>query len=194
MRQDCNNTRKRWYYSFYKCTERNSTFTFKKEQISTAIKRLESKKVSKSNDIPFRTIKEFSDIFEGSLAKNYNECWEKGFFPDEVKCAEVVPVYKNDKKDKNNNRPVSILSNMSKLYERCMHQQINEYLSLLSQVSMRFETKIQWATLLLVIVEKMKKSRDNNGVFSAVLTDLFKAFDCIPHGLLKAKLNAFGFD
>ena len=54
--------------------ELNSTFTFKKEQISTAIKRLESKKVSKSNDIPFRTNKEFSDIFGGSLAKNYNEC------------------------------------------------------------------------------------------------------------------------
>ena len=76
-----------------------------------------------------------------------------------------------------------------------MHQQINEYFeSLLSQVSMRFETKIQCATLLLVIVEKMKKSRDSNGVFGAVLTDLFKAFDCIPHGLLIAKLNAFGFD
>ena len=102
---------------------------------------------------------------------------------------------KNDKKDKNNYRPVSILSNISKLYERCMHQQINEYFeSLLSQVSMRFETKIQCATLLLVIVEKMKKSRDSNGVFGAVLTDLFKAFDCIPHGLLIAKLNAFGFD
>ena len=84
---------------------------------------------------------------------------------------------------------------ISKLYERCMHQQINEYFeSLLSQVSMRFETKIQCATLLLVIVEKMKKSRDSNGVFGAVLTDLFKAFDCIPHGLLIAKLNAFGFN
>ena len=76
-----------------------------------------------------------------------------------------------------------------------MHQQINEYFeSLLSQVSMRFETKIQCATLLLVIVEKMKKSRDSNGVFGAVLTDLFKAFDCIPHGLLIAKLNALGFN
>ena len=80
-----------------KCIESNSTFSFKKvdkEQISTAIKRLDSKNVSKSNDIPLRIIKEFSDIFGGFLAKNFNECLDKGFFPDELKCAEVVTVYK----------------------------------------------------------------------------------------------------
>ena len=38
------------------------------------------------------------------------------------------------------------------------------------------------------------KKWDNKGVFAAVLTDLSKAFGCIPHGLLIAKLNAFGFD
>ena len=69
-----------------------------------------------------------SGIFGGFLAKNFNECLDKSFFPDELKCAEVFPVYKkNDKKNKNNYRPVSILSNISKLYEKCMHQQINEY-------------------------------------------------------------------
>ena len=94
-----------------------------KEQISTAIKLLDAKKVSKSNDIPLRIIKEFSDIFGGFLAKNFHECLDKVFFPDALKFAEVVPVYK---KMINNYRPVSIVSNISKLYESCRHQQINE--------------------------------------------------------------------
>ena len=59
---------------------------------------------------------------------------------------------------------------------------------------MQLQTKIQCATLLLVTVEKMEKVRDNKGFFAAVLTDLSKAFDCISHGLLIAKLNAFAFD
>ena len=59
---------------------------------------------------------------------------------------------------------------------------------------MRFQTRIQCTTLPFSVVEKMEKNRDNKGVFAAVLSDLSKTFDCIPHGLLIAKLNAFGFD
>ena len=40
----------------------------------------------------------------------------------------------------------------------------------------------------------MRKSRDNHGMFAAVMTDLSKAFDCISHKLLIAKLNAYGFN
>ena len=72
-----------------------SSFIFKnvdKEQIFIAIKRLCSPKVSKSNDISLKIIKEFSDIFGGFLAKNFSECSDKGFFSDELKYAEVVPV------------------------------------------------------------------------------------------------------
>ena len=76
-----------------------------------------------------------------------------------------------------------------------MHQQINEYFgSLLSKFQCSFRQGFSAQHCLLVMVEKMKKIRDNKGVFAAVLVDLSKAFDCIPHGLLIAKLNAFGFD
>ena len=44
--------------------------------------------------MPLRIIKEFSDILGDFLAKNFNECLDKRFFPDKLKCAEVVPVYK----------------------------------------------------------------------------------------------------
>ena len=47
---------------------------------------------------------------------------------------------------------------------------------------------------LPVMIEKMKEARDKNKVCTAVLTDLRKAFDCLKHDLLIAKLHAFGFD
>ena len=59
---------------------------------------------------------------------------------------------------------------------------------------MRFQTRTQCTTLAISDRRKNEKNRDNKGVFAAVFIDLFKAFDCIPQGWLKAKLNAFGFD
>ena len=44
------------------------------------------------------------------------------------------------------------------------------------------------------MIETIRKTHDNHGVFAAVMTDLSKAFDCISHELLIAKLNAYGFD
>ena len=43
------------------------------------------------------------------------------------------------------------------------------------------------------MIETIRKTRDSHGVFAAIMTDLSKAFDCISHELLIAKLNAYGF-
>lgn len=55
---------------------------------------LDSKNVSKSNQIPLRIMKEFSDILGTFLSKNFNECLDKGFFQYELICAKIVPLYK----------------------------------------------------------------------------------------------------
>ena len=77
-----------------------------------------------------------------------------------------------------------------------MHQQqINEYYeSLLSNFQCGFRQGFRAQHCLLVIIEKMKQNRDNKEVFAAALTSLLTPFDCTPHGLLIAKLNAFGLD
>ena len=46
---------------------------------------------------------------------------------------------------------------------------------------------------MITLIKKWKKSVDNGGAFGALLTDLSKAFDCLPHELLISKLLAYGF-
>ena len=46
---------------------------------------------------------------------------------------------------------------------------------------------------LLNLLDKWKNSTDKGKAFGALLTDLSKAFDCLDHELLTAKLNAYGF-
>ena len=57
-----------------------------------------------------------------------------------------------------------------------------------------FAKVIAHSIVVLYMIEKIRKIRDSKGVFAAVLTDLYKGFDCISHELLLAKLHAYGFD
>ena len=72
----------------------NKTFTFQNvstEKATSIIKKLNSKKASKSDDIPAKTIKGFGTFFAECLSKNFNSCLETGFFAEGLNCAEVVP-------------------------------------------------------------------------------------------------------
>ena len=119
-----------------------------------------------------------------------------GTFPEDLKTAEVAPAHKKkERTDKNNYRPVSILSNISKIYEMSFYNQMYDYFdSIFSKYQCGFMKGHSPQHCLLYMTEKIKQARYNNNVFAAVLTDLSKVFDCINHELLIAKLNAYGFD
>ena len=112
-----------------------------------------------------------------------------------MKYAEVTPIHKkNDKTDKENYHPISILPNLSKLYERLMYNQIYPYFqSIFSKFQCGFQKGFNVQHCLLAMVEKWRKTLEEGRETGAILTDLSKAFDCIDHSLPIAKLDAYGF-
>ena len=72
-----------------------------------------------------------------------------------------------------------------------MQEKLDIYFSdLLSKYQCGFRQGFENQNCLLSMIEKLRKIRDKKGIFAAVLTDLSKAYDCISHNLLIAKLSA----
>ena len=73
-----------------------------------------------------------------------------------------------------------------------MHNNLSDYYNVvLSKISVRLPKMFWSPNCLLHLIETIQKFRDNHGIFSVVMTDLSKAFDCISHELLIVKLNAY---
>ena len=103
-------------------------------------------------------------------------------------------IKKASRLEKTNYRPVSLLQNISKIFERCMHRQISEYFeTVLSKFQCGFRKGYSTQDCLLATAENCKKALDQGNEYGALLTDLSKAFDCLPHDLIVAKLHAYGF-
>ena len=114
-------------------------------------------------------------------------------FPKDLKLANVTPVFKKvDRLNVGNYRPVSVLPSLSKIYENVIAQQLTDYFDeYFSTYLSAFRKGYSCITTLVRLLEDWKKALDNKNVVGAVLMDLSKAFDCMPHDLFVAKLAAY---
>ena len=170
--------------------------TVSRKDIEKEILKLNVAKDSQDSDIPTKIIKKNSDIFSDILFKEFKKSLEICKFPSCLKMGNVTPVYKNgNRSDKDNYRPVSILSNLSKIFESCLCKQISTFFEdFLSKYQCEFRKGHSAQHCLLALIEKWKQSVDHGKAFQMLLTDLSKAFDCRLHSLFIAKLKAYGFD
>ena len=107
----------------------NEKFSFNfltEDQVRELIMNLDSSKATPIGDISVDILKSTADIH---LSFSINLSMEKGCFPEELKLAEVSPIFKKkDDLDKENYRPVSVLPHVSKVFEKIMHHQIYGYM------------------------------------------------------------------
>ena len=105
------------------------SFNFEiKNKILAEIHNLDNKKPCQESHIMVKIIKDNIDIFSKFIFHNFNNSIFDATFPSEFKNADLIPVFK--KKDRNNfenYRPVSILPDLSKIYERCLYDQMYKY-------------------------------------------------------------------
>ena len=144
----------------------NSSFVFetvRKEKIEKLITNLNIRKAAQFNDIPKKLVKEFGYLFSKYIATSINRCMTGGSFVNAFKKAEVRPIYKKDgRTEKLNYRPISVLSNVSKIYERCLYEQMYSYFDkIFSKNQCGFRKDFNTQHILLAMIEKMKASRDN---------------------------------
>ena len=176
----------------------NKTFSFDLVSSDTIFKEvlsLDTKKATHSNDVPTKIVKANADFFSFFVSNTFNESVISGKFLSVLKLTYVKPVHKKKSSlEKTNYRPVSLLPNISKVFERCMHKQISEYFkTVLSKFQCGFRKGYSTQDCLLAMVVNCRKALDQWIEYGALLTDLSKAFDCLPHDLIVAKLHAYGF-
>ena len=159
------------------------------------IKRLKARKATQITDIPVKILKENADIFSAYICDFLNETISSGKFPAILKNGDFTAVFKKGfKGSKENYRPASILLILSKIFKKIISKQITDFMGpLLSKYQCGFRRGFSAQNCLLAMLEKWTSSVDKGKAFGVLLTDLSKAFDCLSHELIIAKLNVYGF-
>ena len=135
-------------------------------------------------------------IFIKPLVHICNLSIMNGVFPNELKVAKVIPLYKGgDSMLLVNYRPVSILPVLSKLFERLMYNRLFQFieeLELLYYLQFGFRKFHSTSLALMYLVDKISKALHEGDYVLGVFIDFSKAFDTVNHEILLRKIWHYG--
>ena len=175
-----------------------SKFNFREvhsDTIKEYIKKLNASKKA-SGPIPISILKLSVDECHTYITTYVNNCIKNNDFPNELKHADITPCHKkNSETEKSNYRPISILPSVSKVFERVLFDQMEAFFKdKFSMYLCGFRKGYSTQYALTHLLYKWQKCLDKSGIVGTLLMDLSKAYDCLPHDLIIAKLEAYGFD
>ena len=154
------------------------------------IKERPGNKATVSNGIPVSVLKKSVFVNYEKLADILNNCIRSGTFPEILKKAEVTPVTPVDPTSKTYYRLVSTLSNFSKIFEKLIYVQLNNYMHNKFSIYLTgFRKNHGTQQTVLKMIETWKTKLNMGHKVGVIYMGLSKAFDSLKHELLIAKLK-----
>ncbi|NRB82010.1 MAG: reverse transcriptase family protein, partial [Saccharospirillaceae bacterium] len=151
---------------------------------------------NKSSDISPQLLKILHVKFVPIITKLLNDCMNSGVFPDDLKIAKVIPLFKTgDSSVLSNYRPISILPTFSKIFEKLIYKRIYGFLednNVLYDLQFGFRGQHSTNQALHMAVSSVIRSIEGKRKSLGIFIDFSKAFDTINHSILIHKLEHYG--
>ena len=180
-------------------TDAETSFEFKHIDEEFVLRELKSIDCTKSHGIDEmhpKLLKAAADVVAKPLTDLFNLSLNTGDIPEDFLVAKIIPIHKSGAKtDPTNYRPISILSIVSRIFEKAVYNQLHNHAqenSLITPNQSGFRPLHSTETCLLDISEYLLSNMNEGYITGAIFLDLRKAFDVIPHNKLLNKLKVFG--
>ena len=148
------------------------------------------------NSIPIKLLKILGSSIAPLLAVLVNQSFLSGIFPDKLKIAKVITLFKKGNPElPSNYRPISLLPIFSKVFEKLMYRRLYKFLELnniLYSLQFGFQENHSIDHALVSLTEAVRNTLDNKRFGCGIFIDLQKAFDTVNHKILLSKLEHYG--
>ena len=176
--------------------EKCSDVLFTLEDVMKALSKHRVDKASGADDLSSRFLLQVKDHIAYPLLLLFQKSLDEGVVPHDWKLANICPIYKKGPRNKAENyRPVSLTSQVCKLFESIMRDVLVDHLEknmLINNSQHGFRKGRSCLTNLLTFLDKVTGSLDSDGNVDIVFLDFAKAFDKVPHKQLALKLVCHG--
>lgn len=165
-------------------------------EVILLINNLNTKKSCGPDNIPASLLKYNAVSFANILSQVFNLIVQTGVYPDCLKIARVIPIFKSgDTLDCNNYRPISTLSVFNKILEKLLVTRLTDFLNVhkvLYDFQYGFRQGSSTQTAIIELVDDIVDAIDSGKLMGGLFLDLKKAFDTLNHEILLKKLECYG--